>query len=492
MEKYILETFNSMIASMIGEYNTIKWQSHPIRSSDLPKEMTEQIQVLESIEFCLESGINPNVTNLISVQKSRGIDEEIAKSNLKLFSDYNSHSPQDTVKTTSAILSEWLKQHHVDRAIKDVVDIWENSSGTPEERISEIEEIIRSVKPTSDSIEMYSQSDMYDNFIEDLIRRRQDKLKYGEVGPTLPYEACDAYFSRLKFQEISSLMAESGFGKTMVMMDIAEFIAWSQDFPCDVVVLLLETPPVNIQQRQFAKKALMPYKLLESGDVDIEDEKYKKVFEKFKKKYVMRNETGRIHYIFLPEPYIDLVIQVMELHHMLIEPTGRRIVYMIDYLQKIQPQFSWQAQKQHQFYEQCTERIASKTRTLNAHSIIMVQENPDTGDVFGSKTIRQKSQLLMSLKRFPLESEQFSGDKPVQHKGKVVKDAMGNDRFWHREGDQLSSRAELHFVKANDAPRFIVNLRVEGAMGIVSQDPGQIKKMRESGLLTTRRKKRTI
>jgi hypothetical protein len=492
MDKWILPVMDSMVASMIGDIEPHK-HMNGMEWDDFPKELPKHRQVLKSVEWCTKNEIKPMPDTIASHMVSEGFDkgevEEFLSSLLSLRDD----NQAEQLKSTSIIVHNWLKGFQADKAWEDATHVW-NGSGTYEEKVEAIESLLSSVRPESEKIFQYSQEEMYENFLEELIELWRNKENKGEVGPTLPYEAADAYFSRFKWNEISSFIAMTGWGKTMFAMDIAEHIAWEQDFVCDVCVILLETDPINIQKRQFAKKALVPYTELETGNIDVESDKYKPIFNKFYKNYVMKNDTGRLYYAYIPQPTIRSVLTAMDIHaSMNMRTNGRPIFFIIDYLQKIQPIYRHEMEAKHNFYESCAEQIASKTRILSklyhpvkAHTMIFAQENPDTGETFGSKTLRQKSQMMFSLKRFEITNDE-NQDQPMMYKGKVMKDSLGNERFWHRKNGGLSSRAELHNIKSNDAEQFVLHLKIETAMGFITQNINQLKELRAQGRLTTRR-----
>lgn len=484
MDKWILPVIDSMTASMIGDIqpykhmNGLSWQ-------DMPEELYNHRQVMKSVEWCFQNDIKPLPETIISHMQSEGLeDSEPFVTSLLHLRDGNQ---EEQLRSTSLVVQNWLKGFQADRAWEEATKVW-NSSGTYSEKVDAIEAVLQSVRPDAERVYQYSQEELYEEFLEEmrlLWRNRQEK---GEVGPMLPYEAADAYFSRFKFGEISSFIAKTGEGKTMFAMDIAEYIAWYQEFECDVVVLLLETDPVNIQKRQFAKRAKFPYAELESGNINVDDD-YIDKFKEFHKEYIERNKTGRIHYAYIPQPTLRSITSIMEVYASIIQRTSERPVFFIlDYLQKIQTTHFHEIQKKHEFYENCIEHIASKTRVLNkvtpCHTMIFAQENPDTGQTFGTKTLEQKSQMMFSLKRFEIATEE-NHDKPVMYRNKPVKDALGNDRYWHRKDGGLSSRAELHNIKSNDAEKFVIHLLIETPMGIITQNRSQLKELRAQGRLVT-------
>lgn len=471
----IKKVFRELISLMIGDEDKTFDQVEEITSDNMPIEMREREgAVLDGIYYARQHGMNPTRENIITYLELRRFKEPDA-----FLDSILADKPDDDIgiRSISAFASTWVEEQKGINVSEKVAALMKDPSMTYHDRYELASSMWFDASPTNDDIRTYTESESFDLFLKDqadLYKARQSGL---DIGPTMPFEAHKAFFSRLKFGQMSSIFAKTGAGKTTLLMNQAEHVAWRQKLNCDVVVIFIETDQLTIQRRQFARHSLIPFDTLDNGGINLDDERWKPKVQQFRDVFEKRSETqGHIHYVYAYDVTAERLIQLINRYSKTSHSVGRNIFIGIDYIQKI----NWSVyyrQTQAQSYELISTRLAGAASKNNAHLMVLAQEN-EAGEAHGSSFVRKVSQLTFSIKR---TEELITEDLPIligEKKTRLV-DAFGKQRYWVRKGDKMSHKGVLEMVKANDSPMGSINVFFEGPFNSVVQDPKQVELLKQ-------------
>lgn len=472
----------SLIGSMIGYEDTTVFQVTEIKPDNLPLNMqTSEGYVLDALYRCRYDGFPPTRENVIQVLK---IEKKMAEPE-PLVDALITEGLADgfSVRELSSFVGNVLQEHRGVVVGDEIARIFnEPSAEKYADRYERAYELLSRATPLdSDLTREYSEESLMSAFLLDQATIADARKRGEDVGPNFPFESAQAFIARLKPGEFSTILAQTGAGKTTLAMRMAEHIAWKQKIKTNVVYMTCETDPILIQRRQMSCHYLIPFKAMEEGVVDFREDPWRGKVEDFMTKSRTRSDLyGHIHYVHMDGPRIESVLATMERAARIAKASGRRIVFILDYLQKI----GWWLydRERYQVYEMAGEQFAAHNRRINkyvsSHFILLAQENND-GEAFGSSVIRKISQVAVSIQR----EGPATADHPVLGNGVHLKDALGQPRYWHRAGDELMGKADLKMTKANDAQMGVMNTLFEGPLNKMIQDPDQLKKLRAMRLI---------
>lgn len=485
--EHIKKTIRAFLALLIDEEDHLFEQAIDITSNMLPEDMPRERLILDTLYECRKLGVPPTPSSIVAALEA-GKKFENPGDYIKTCILPERPDDGAGVSALSSIIGNiWYPEARLASAIPIITKIKDDPRANVEEKHEQISRIIADIAPERSDTETMTQ----DQFVTALVKEQNQRAVNAKAGiangPTLPWQAHKAYFANLDWGEITSIMGDTGYGKTTFMMEIAEHNAWKVPIYAHCHVISLETSGEKLRQRTFAKHALIPLDALRTGHVDFRQEKWAEKLVKFKELMGQRVEkSGEVKYHYVPSKKLTQVERIMYREAQASFAIGHSVIFFIDYLQK----FEWQSVVRGdptQAFEVIGERIAGITRTLslsgNVHTVIMAQENPDTGEAFRTAVLRKISQMMFSIQR----SSAISGQDIVMKSpsGEIMKDGMNQTRYWYKAGvNKYSHKIQLEARKENDAGGTHLDLLAEDRFYRIYQDQGQITKLKAKNLLS--------
>ena len=485
--EFMKQNFRTLISLLIGEKDRLHLlhTSEPFTGDWMPIDMHREGVVLDAIHRCYQEALKPTRENVIGIIQAQGtLDKprEFVDALLKEQTDN-----RVGVESISAFAEMWMHEERGKMASDEIVKIMNRPTADYAKKHEEASRVWALAAPNMNDVARYNQQ----QWIRDFLARQTERAEIAKSGikngPTLPYKGHEAFFTNLKWGELTSIIADTGYGKTMISQDIAEHLAWHEHLNADVHWIELETPVDVMQMRTVAKHCLIPFDALASGRIDPTEDKWKQRIARFNAN-ISAKETdggGKLFYHYVPSRKLHAVTSIMRREAMLsFAKKDCSVIFIIDYLQK----FDWNSvirYDQTRALEVIGEEISGVTRSLRlrgkVHTFLFAQENTEKGEAFGTSVLRKISQVMFSVKRMAPSGK----DEAVKDsKGMPSKDAMGFTRYWSRESDEFGHKGFLQIIKGNDLPvveERKIKIWFEGAYYRIAQDPDQIKRMKAKG-----------
>lgn len=462
------------VGLLICEEDVISSLPHRITTpTHLPLSM-QKIEgvVLDTIYLCHDLNQPPNKENVIHLIESAHLLPDPAALINELVKESDVRQPRN-VALLAHTIDVWINESKLKKITELIPAIRQEATLDYSKKFQRTLELMMQAAPDERNWEQLTEKQIIKAFLKANRKLVANKGKNLDLGPELPFKHSKKVFGYMEWGEITTIMAQTGFGKTTLGVHIAEHVAWKQRLSCDVHMFLSETSPEVIGRRQISRHLLIPYQVLKNGDVDFDDPKWKAELEKYTDMADTKtNTSGYINMIACPGANSAWITTKMhELAHTS-HQLGRSSLFILDYLQR----FDWQAEglEKYQAFEVMGNRWSNETRMLHnngiqCHTILFAQEGDNDGEAFGSKFIRKISQLVMVIRREKVEG----GVKNAQTYPDKRKDALGNVRNLCNVGDEYSHRGSLDISKANDAAPSRIQLWFEGPMSNITEDPNQ-------------------
>jgi hypothetical protein len=349
-----------------------------------------------------------------------------------------------------------------------------------------------------------------------ILKAKAEGLAY---GVQLPWQIAQLYFEYLEWGQGTLAMGGTGVGKTTWGQIVAEYIAWKQKLKCDVAYFGLETPLEVLSRRQFSRHHAVTYNDIKSGRVNLADERWKPVWDKWKAKTKERaNEFGYIKHFYSPDASVTDIIAEMGRAAETSRRLGRSIVFFIDHLHSIDWEATHGRMKEFDALRSIVRMLYGKVNKINAsgvrtHIFVLAQEGNEKGQAFGGKFMSKRAQLVISLQRerfgppdeatgnYPGAAADFKMTKKAHELTDAQKnspwyrkskedpsvyeelDALGQPRYWYRAGDEYSHKGVMRFTKSNDSPPALLRTQWEATMNMIYEDPAQIAELQKAGRL---------
>lgn len=477
----------AMLGLMVGvDTDQTIQMSTQFRREQLPLDMPDEGFLLEALYYCKQRDLPPTRENVNQLLEISGVKNP-AEFVLNLINETQNTSY--SIGELSGYIDFWIERGRMNAAAAKIMQLSGDPSRAQIEVYRDMVRTLSAAAPKRYEGSSYTSEELADHWFamnQELVRANKAGK---DVGPNLPFEAARAFFPRLKWKETTTILGREGSGKTTLLCLIAEYIAWRQRLvrPCDFVIFILETPEEVVQARNFSRHTLIPSSALTSGAIDLESDRWKPVWEKYKEGIrALNDKAGTVHYEFISRPGLNEVILKMERLADASHALGRDVCFGIDYMQK----FLWQdtgAASEREGYQEIGEALADINRRLGSHLFLLAQEGDKEGEAFGSSVIRKISQLVLriALDIDPNTDRPKKATKDIAYykkPGEPEKDAMGGTRYIQRIGQDVGLFG-LTVSKANDAPAETISLIRQPEYNIVYQNPEQIKKLQMEGRL---------
>ena len=482
------DAIRAFIACALGESHIIHKAHRIITAEMIPDTMIIEKKILDAIEKSRSMGGNPEIKIIKGILSVNGNTDKLLEDFDKWVEKYFENGSQErekNLKLYARMIDVWYTEQAGNNALAEAVKIMESEDfGDYQERYNYALDVMSKNAPRSDSMIVSTNLALFHDFSERMFELHTNKQAGLDLGPTMPYRVTQNQIGYFEWGEITTLMSNTGGGKTTMMLDIAEHVAWVQQLSpkVDVVIFSLETVLERLMMRQFARNSWIPYGMLKTGQVNPKDDKNLPIFRDIENKLVKAAaESGEIRFVFIPDANINSLTDEMTRQRDLSDTRGRRCLFFFDYIQKAP---FWDFQRSEAgVIQMYTEKIASKNRTIGTHSIIIAQYNDSTGEAFGAGWVRKASQLGFLLRREMPEGG-CAEDLPVLvSKGVQAKDRYGNPRWFHRKGDKISSIATLETIKANDSAQLSTILHFESEFYRIHEDKNQVSSLKSQGLI---------
>jgi hypothetical protein len=294
----------------------------------------------------------------------------------------------------------------------------------------------------------------------------------------------------MRASDLCQIFAQPKAGKSTLLSVCAEFWAWTEGF--DVLKLNFETDHESFQERQFARHMLVPIRYQRNPkifDPDNDKEVFflpdgrpispKILFNHFRGMVEkMGNDKGEIIEIHCPLWTISEMKNAVDIQRRLSMKRERKLIVIIDHLQAMPKGDAYG--KTNELLEDYINQIKEIPETYAnsdwpVYTFLIDQERnsedetvPDEPEKIMKKLkgIRSRgtsggairSQIQLSLQR-PLATS----DTEVRVGNAIAVDALGNDRYFSREG-QADGYCWLFVVRANDGSPGWVDLRIENEL----------------------------
>lgn len=447
---HMRRNIRALVAVFIGNEDRTSFIKNPITPDMLPADMVLERSVLEAVFSTRSADVPPtveNITRMLSLQHPEWQDHIQALA---------AEKPEDlgADRALTEMYRTFYNEERMRIASVRAQAISERPDLTTSEKYEQIAMLMGQIAPSDYEISTYTQNQWVADFIDRNQRRMENRRKGIDDGPHLPFPSMRKFLPNLEWNQFSTLMGDTGGGKTSLAFLVAEFNALEAPINADAVIISLETPEDILQRRQISRRTLIPFAAL--ANVDILSEQWNPIFQE---RYVnAMNETrpyrGELRYAYAPSRNLQAVVSEMRTQAELSRLRGKAIVFIIDYLQK----FNWMqvyARDPTTALEAIGEELAGATRIFSkktpCHTFLLAQMNVDTGEAFRTKNIKRISQFMAVISR---EAGPLEIDAPVmvRKEGKNVqlKDALGNPRFYGKRGDEFGYVGKLKIVKSND------------------------------------------
>lgn len=251
----------------------------------------------------------------------------------------------------------------------------------------------------------------------------------------------------------------------------AEFARYNtEQNDSDVLWLLTETSPEQIEQRRLASKLLIPTKHLVTGAVDLREEPFLSMHNAYLQE---RQDTwvnkGRLYLEYIAGLPASSLVSIVHRYAMMAKKRNRPLLVMIDYLQRI-PATGGKSDTE------ALARISNDIKTMavteNVHVLLLSQEtfNSEKGNTHGSRTPIMISQVHISVERKPAMTTIYVEDG----EGNIKKNAVGQDRLWQITGSQYSHQSimKLEVLRANNDQPGTCFVAVENPLFIIEDISG--------------------
>lgn len=387
---------------------------------------------------------------------------------------------QSGIPTYGAFVDAWMQNQSGMAASQRAAAIMSEPSPDYEEKYNRAAREFSKAIPKSATIQELTEDQLIELVVRENKATWKENQTTGDIGWGMPFQAYKYLFPRFKPREFTTLIAETGVGKTSMMMIMAEHHSWIQPIKTDSVIFELETDPYEIGQRQIGRHLKIPFVAIDSGNVLLDSDKWRpRVAEFSAKKNSRSNNSGHIQLIYCPGAIITQITLMMEGYAQASMAAGRRCAFWLDNLQRV----NWTVYgiRQHEAYALIADSLSYVVRKYpNTHMFLIAQEYEDR--VFGSTSIERMSQKMLSFRREKPEGG-IKEDIPVMVRdasGKPVQevDALGNKRFWQRSGDKRSGKGVIELLKTNSGKEGTIEVLFDGALNIMVQDPEQMKRLK--------------
>lgn len=511
-----------MIAEMIGDEFSFTKQPFPIWRKDLPVDC-QPIEgfILDAIAYLDDHSVAPTQQNIVDYLTVRKNVPNPADEIARLLVDKGDQAV--SIRAMSVLYHAWASEQRLNVAGLKVSEIAQNPVLDYQEKWDNAYDLIMAQSPTGsfDEEDIGEEQFMW-RVAEGNQKAVEARNSNMDVGPELPFLAQKALYTCHDFGEATIILGREGTGKTTMAQLIAENVAWTQRLNCDVVYYALETPLEVLSRRQFCRHNLVPYSAVRSGEINLGDSYWKPIFENWimtgRKK---SNASGFIRHFYSPAASVEAIGMSMLRSAETSRVLGRNVVFIVDHLHSIDWQATHSREGEYGALRSILLRLAAINNRANlrtrTHLFIMGQEsNESPGQMFGGKFAAKRMQYVYAIERDKFEGGDDSTpavaghDSPVSitaseyksileraekaGKGDHAKrfysqdkhtpgvynclDAVGNQRYWFRKGDEYTEHMRLKLTKANDGKIGKIDLRFEAGMGRISQNPDQITELR--------------
>lgn len=508
-----------VIARLIGDHDRIYDQEVPLRREMLANDMKDREgHVLDAIWYCTENGTPPTFENVVAFleisKRMPNANEFINQMLLELEGDHS----RDNIRFLSNYIQVWFderKLHNIGAIAQTIADDMYMDYSEKHQAISNL---LMEIAPGDTFVQENLTEEEFKMLVweenQETMRLRAEGM---DIGPCLPFAGQQALFPHFRWGAVTTAMGQPGSGKSTIMDLLSENICWNQKLDCDFIMFSTETPLEERAQRQFSRHNLIPYLKMIRGDINLNTSKWKPIWDRWiNTKRQNNNNLGYIRYFFSPSANVFQICNQMLRTAEASRTLGRKVCFGVDALSP--SSFDWEATHAslgefgalraiHGMMSRTLSIIAAKG--IRAHLFIAAQEGDTRGQMFGGKIAKQRSQYVFSIdrKRFgdPDENGYFpkaghdllmTFDKnshtmnnpmfkqhPEEPNKMIGLDALGEQRYWYRVGDEYNHIGTMELTKSNYSPPGVIRLKWESRLSIVSQDQEQIRDLEKAGII---------
>lgn len=459
------------------------YQELTLRQELLPKDMQPmEGLILDSIFRLKGMNILPtrdNVAKWMSVNSREGFVPALDDI-VKQVEEEDAYG----IPTYSAFVDQWMQNQSGIEAARQAQEIMAEPNPDYADKFNRAAAKFSMAMPRNAMMKTLTEDGLIDLVVRNNAKQVEQRKLTGEVGWSLPFPAHRASFERFKPTEVTTVIANTGYGKTTLMMVIGEHHSWRQKIKSNTIVYELETSDEELGQRQLARHLYIPFSAIDSGLVDLSNPQWKPRIDEFKAKTKIKSaESGHIELVWCPGSAIESICMSMEGYAQASAADGRLCTFWLDNLQRVD--WTMYGMKQHEAMTLITDKLSFVVHKYpNCHMFIVAQEYD--GRVFGATSVERMSQKMISLKRDEPDGGAPS-DLPVMARkdgvaGQAI-DALGNRRYYHRKGDRLLGTGTIEVGKINSGVSKKIDILFEGALNRITQDPAQIAKLKSEGQL---------
>lgn len=480
--------WHSLLGTLMGAENRIATMRTFLSPADVPSDMPFEREVFRALHHCNERNIPPTFENILAAILVTGeIDAPQAdiKDQLEKIAEKRSDANMALESYSHWVAQNVMAQRNT-TAWNVALSIINGKKGDAHERQEAALNIITSSTQADQAFESGTDADLTDEFFDWADGRYQEYLAGNtHSGPLLPWYGFIGEHGILPggmdWGDMTLITAQSGFGKSTLVGQIAEYNGYTAQ-TCDVLVILLETNLMKMKARSLARNCLIPFDMVKVKRFNHKDPRFHKDihgqdYRKTKatpakgslgwyQQWVNGSDCG-VNYAFAPGASAYEITQLMSLYRRKAEAREKGLLVIVDYLQKIDwTMFSYdQRVGLERVADVIRDGIEIQNNKSPLHMIMMAQEN-EMGDPYGGRGILQRAQLHISLSRSRRQPGAMldGGDLPIKNSdGSQRTDAIGNSRWYQRATDMLAAQSSLVVRKSNDAPGREIKVVFENA-----------------------------
>lgn len=283
--------------------------------------------------------------------------------------------------------------------------------------------------------------------LHELQAKRVYRAQTGKkMGAILHVEKLRELIPVLVDGDVTLITAPPKSGKTTSVMYLAEENAYRNDI--DVLVLLTETAPVDIANRLATRDTLIPMRYWRNGQVDLEKQPFKKMWDQLQEQAHERwNTLGRIYYEYSPGMSIGLIEAHISTWKRVAHKRGRPLVVILDYLQRIKRPSN---QNDVQMLAMVSNQLKDIAAGLDVHLILFAQEtfskeNKLDGDskAHGSNVPLMIAQNHIAIRRKPALSTIMLNEGE--------NDFFGRPRYYQQKKEgQMAATVKFEVLRSNN------------------------------------------
>lgn len=502
-DNFTKNLWRKLLGTLIGDKNRIPEMRQYLSADDMPMDMLFEREVFRVLHECNERGLPPTRENVLTGVVVRGevdLKQEDVEFGLDKMIERRSIADSG-IESLSSWLSEATKSLHNEKAWKVALDVINSDRGLAHERQEAAMNIVTSATKEDEAFESGTASEINSEFL-DWVDQRYKDAQAGNIvsGPLLPWYGFIGAHGILPagadWGDMTLITAQSGFGKSTIVGQVAEYNALDVQ-TSDVLVILLETNLMKMEARSYARNCMIPFDMVKSAAFNSRDPRFHKDIKggDYRKTGLepakgslgwyenwVESSNCEINYAFAPGTTAYQITQLIGLYRRKAEARDRNLLVIVDYLQKIDWTIFGYDQRVglERVADVLRDGIEIQNNKSPVHMIMMAQEN-EGSDPYGGRGILQRAQLHLSLNRTRRVAGEMlqDGDMQVMYKGKQVHDTIGNPRWYQRATDMLAADSAFVVRKANDAPGREIKVRFENSKYRIHHHPSEYKKHQE-------------